>query len=270
MPTLSNTFIETMALSHDGSGGTNTQFDPVLSYGTSTSHVPTWDWLSDGSITDTSLSPVRAGGIASGTASVDLVSWAPATVDGSNEGWTFDVQDLRVVSWTDSSGGNTTSGDISNLPSSMTYYSNTGSNTTSGDIANLPASMALYVNTGSNTTSGDIANLPASLTHYNNQGVNTTSGDIANLPSSMTYYSNRGVNTVTYAGGAIPCLNTCSYWRFGGVSRLSTVVDAIINAISATTVNNGTLDLSGNQPRTAASDAAVTTLTNKGWVVTTA
>ena len=111
--------------------------------------------------------------------------------------WNFDINDLNqfpLLTRVDINSG-VTKGDIANLPSGLTYYSNGGQNTTSGDIANLPSGLIVYHNVGQNTTNGDIANLPSGLTYYNNGGQNTTNGNIANLPSGLTFYGNQGQNT---------------------------------------------------------------------------
>jgi hypothetical protein len=106
---------------------------------------------------------------------------------------TGDVADLpSSLTFFQCFGSNTTSG--STLPSGLTYYENTGNNTTTGDMVDLPRGLTLYRNRGRNTTYGDIADLPSGLRSYTNEGLNITTGDIANLPSSLRDYDNRGDN----------------------------------------------------------------------------
>lgn len=103
-------------------------------------------------------------------------------------------------------GNNTTTGDIGYLPTGLTLYRNTGLNTTFGDIANLPLGLKTYDNEGNNTTTGDIAYLPTGLTSYDNRGINSTYGDIGSLPNTLTYYLNWGNGSGT--GGTMPFQST--------------------------------------------------------------
>ncbi len=167
-------------------------------------------------------------------------------------------------------GSNTTSGNIASLPAGLTYYNNAGSNTTSGSIASLPAGLTFYANTGSNTTSGNIASLPAGLTYYSNAGSNTTSGSIASLPAGLTVYYNTGSNTVTAAiARTFPANSRQLYSRV--TTWTSGQVDALlINAAATTWATEKLINIGGtNAARTAASNAAVVTLTGMGVTVTT-
>jgi hypothetical protein len=173
-------------------------------------------------------------------------------------------------------GNNTTTGDIANLPLSLTTYSNNGANTTTGDIANLPLSLTTYSNDGANTTTGDIANLPLSLVWFKTSGANTTTGDIANLPINIEIYDNRGFNTVNnYTIGRTwksPMLWVINYPTLASGGLSSVEVDNLLVDLANVDLweNIKVVDLSGNnQPRTASSDTAVTTLISKGVTVTT-
>ena len=121
-------------------------------------------------------------------------------------------------------GANTTSGDISNLPNGLTSYINTGANTTTGDIADLKEGLITYDNRGANTTFGNISNLPSTLTYYLNWGngssisdtgtYQTTTGDLATLSAGLTYYSNKGRNT-TYGDIQDLPINLATYLNWG-------------------------------------------------------
>ena len=156
-------------------------------------------------------------------------------------------------------GQNTTTGDIANLPSGLTHYANYGQNTTTGDIANLPSGLTIYGNGGQNTTTGDIANLPSGLTHYANYGQNTTTGDIANLPSGLTIYGNGGQNTTTgdianlpnvlisyYNGGQ----NTVSDYSGGNLNSGITLFYSVpvSGGLNATEVDNLFIELETTLP----------------------
>jgi hypothetical protein len=137
-------------------------------------------------------------------------------VDFYSGNWNFDIIDLNqfpnLTSVTIISG--ITTGDISNLPSVLTFYYNAGQNTTTGNISNLPSVLTTYYNGGQNTTTGDISNLPNGLTYYYNEGQNTTTGNIANLPSGLTFYTNAGQNTTTGDISNLP--NGLTYYYNGG------------------------------------------------------
>ena len=97
-------------------------------------------------------------------------------------------------------GNNTTSGNLEDLPSTLTSYTNIGSltlgsaQTVTGNISALPA-MIKFDCQGRNTTTGDISSLKVGMWQYINVGLNTTTGNIEFLPNAMYYYDNRGLNT---------------------------------------------------------------------------
>jgi len=163
--------------------------------------------------------------------------------------------------------------DLASLPSGLTTYDNIGSNTTSGDIASLPSGLTYYSNTGSNTTSGDIASLPSGLTTYVNAGLNTTSGDMASLPIGLTYYYNTGSNQVNqYTSGHTFSASMTFFLNrpAAGYGLDSTEVDNLLIDLESSGMSSGTINIAGNNAaRTAASDAAVTSLEGKGVTVDT-
>ena len=171
-------------------------------------------------------------------------------------------------------GSNTISGDIASLPSGLTYLNCTGSNTISGDIASLPSGSTYFRCAGSNTISGDIASLPSGLTHLNCTGSNTISGDIASLPSGLTYLNCTGSNTISDYTGKTWTTKPATFVLIpvgaGGLSEaevdqlLIDFDDDLVWAVGNTITLTGT-----NAPRSAASNAAVTSLEAEGVNVTT-
>lgn len=194
-------------------------------------------------------------------------------------------------------GSNTLTGDVADLPSGLGVMSVFGSNTIFGDVADLPPGLALVEFEGSNTLTGDVADLPAVATIVIIRGSNTLTGDVADFPSAVaTELVVTGSNTLT---GDVADLPTgLVYLDIAGSSSLSYVssspiLDAITrqcrieSGLSAAEVDRILIDLAdagktpiieklidlaggGNEARTAASDAAVSTLTTATWTVQTA
>ena len=105
---------------------------------------------------------------------------------------------------------NTISGDIADLPQSLYNFAIFGNITVSGDIVNLPTTLNAFQvvdNVGGgigNTIYGDIANLPGTLSIIRLFGNNTISGNIANLPSGLTLFMVMGNNTISGDLSSIP------------------------------------------------------------------
>ena len=197
---------------------------------------------------------------------------------------------LTKIRYTDRAGGKV--GGVLSLPASMTYFSCLGSNTLSGvlslsaamttfhctgsntlsGILSLPASMTSFVCTGSNTLSG-VLSLPASMTYFSCLGSNTLSG-ILSLPAAMTYFGCTGSNTLS---GYTPSAKAINQQRFT-LTGLNTLSAANVDAIIQDYANAGgtwggektfSLTVLTASNRTAASDAAWTTLGTKGLVTRT-
>lgn len=164
--------------------------------------------------------------------------------------------------------------DFSTLTSLTRLYMSSTSVT--GDLADLsPLTSLVRLYLGSTGVSGDIADLsPLTSLEILNLSSTSVTGDLADLSplTSLTYlymYSNTLVYTTTtlpaWASATIECQST-------GLD--SSEVDQFLIDFETTAGAGGTLNLAGtNEARTAASDAAVTSLTNAGrpggpWVVT--
>ena len=172
-------------------------------------------------------------------------------------------------------GPNTISGDVASLPTGLTYLYCRGSNTISGDITNLPTGLTYLYCHGSNTISGDIANLSTGLTFFNCIGSNTISGDVASLPAGLTYFCCIGSNTIS--DYTTPHTWTSKPETFiltpVGVGGLSTAeIDNLLIDFDAdlTWAVGNVITLTGtNAVRSAASDAAVASITGEGATITT-
>jgi hypothetical protein len=136
-------------------------------------------------------------------------------------------------------GYNTISGDIKDLPVSMTAISLWGYNTVYGDIANLPTSLDGFTIHGRNTITGDIANISCgSLTSFYLDGYgdgaygpvvgygNTIYGDIADLATvgdlanTLSIFSVGGHNTLTGDISSLASFNNLSSFFINGNSSI--------------------------------------------------
>jgi len=213
------------------------------------------------------------------------------TVSGALSGLPSGLEYFRCT------GSNTVSGAFSDLPSGLTYFRCQGSNTVSGALSDLPSGLTTFDCQGSNTVSGALSGLPSGLAYFNCQGSNTVSGALSGLPSGLTYFNCQGSNTVSGDLADIPSgvltfdcqgLNQISDYTAGytwnnNINRIylsqaatygftETEVDSLLVNASAATWAGAVrvLWIAGvNAARSAASDAAVTTLQGKSVTVTT-
>ena len=220
----------------------------------------------------------------SGTASLifsdvrNLVRWG----DNSIEGWVSstnaasiaaNVESLTNLTYLRVSPSSTLSGSVAGL-TNLTYVYVLVPNTLSGSVAGLTNLTGLAV-WGSNTLSGSVAGL-TNLTGLSVQGSNTLSGDIGvnNMVNGISsFFLITGKNQMTdYTAGAVWSDVSVTINPDVGYGYSSTEIDNILidMANSASGPTGKTITLRGSsQPRTSASDAAVTTLTGRGCAIIT-
>jgi hypothetical protein len=188
-------------------------------------------------------------------------------------------------------------GDLSTLTSLTQLYIN--STSVSGDIGDLSTLTSLtQLHLGATSVSGDIGDLSTltslTLLYINNTSVSGDIGDLSTLTSlTLLHLGDTSVSgdigdlsTLTsvtqlylYSTNLTYTTTTLPAWASGTLLLYSTgldssEVDQFLIDFEINAGAGGTIDIAGtNQARTAASDAAVTSLTNAGrpggpWVVT--
>lgn len=121
-----------------------------------------------------------------------------------------DVSDLPTgLTFTFIWGDTTIGGDSTGLPrpTGITYIAILGNNTISGNVSGLPQNSTFRTLsiTGDNTLSGDTSGIPTGLTYCIIWGNNTISGDISGTPRNInTTLSIEGNNTITGNTSGIP------------------------------------------------------------------
>jgi hypothetical protein len=157
----------------------------------------------------------------------------------------------------------------------MTNFQCWGSNTITGNLSSLPSGLTYFYCTGSNTITGNLSSLPSGLTTFGCTGSNTITGNLSSLPAGLTYFVCRGSNTIGDYSGKAWANNQRRVYLVpvagGGLS--SAEIDQLLIDLAAaggTWSGEKQVYLRGtNAARTAASDAAVATLVSKGVSVTT-
>jgi len=210
------------------------------------------------------------------------------TVSGNLVNWSADLLRVYVA------GNNTLTGDIANVPVAITQLNIIGSNTLSGSMNSLPATCTDFQVTGSNTITGDGSLPRPDFNTFVLTGLNTTNWNMSNVDSG--YWHLGGSATATGDLGDVAndtsificnCSNnqvntyTSKLWNalMGRVTHspasgfgLSTAdVDQLLIDLSTVSWNrNQLISIAGNNsPRSAASDAAVTSLVAAGVTVIT-
>jgi hypothetical protein len=140
------------------------------------------------------------------------------------------------------------------------------------NISTLTTLIALRVS-GKNIITGSISNL-INLTYVSIGGSNTLSGNVNPIVNGIIAFNLQGNNQMAdYTSGAVwSIIVSSSIIPAAGYGYSSAEIDAILIDLAASlgVVTNQTITLTGSsQSRTAASNAAVTTLNGKGWTIVT-
>ena len=162
-------------------------------------------------------------------------------------------------------GQNQLTGDIFNMVSTPQYMSIAGNNTVSGNIRNLQPETTQMDFVGQNMVRGNIQVLASGVTAAQFQGDSVTTGDIGLTPANLV--------VLFMLGQGVPTAYTAKAWINGvqiiylgsGLSN-SEIDDLIIDLSAVTWAGDKILNIRGS--RTAASDAAVTSLEAQGVTVT--
>lgn len=198
-------------------------------------------------------------------------------------------------------GTHTVTGDIAALPPSLAYIDIDGAGDIHGDIAALPPTIDTFAATTSGTgatitgafadlprtmtgrlrihgphiAGGNPADLPTTLTAIDLDGNANMIGDLANIPPAATSWrltddhaGTVGAHQVNNATAPIPA-GIIAFDQRTGIAT-ATDVGNILEALDDNSLAGGTVNVAGTNPApSAAGTAAATSLTGKGWTVTT-
>jgi len=163
-------------------------------------------------------------------------------------------------------GSNTVSGSIFNIRATPNYLSLLGSNIVSGNTRDVPEQVLAMDFIGQNTLKGSVQVFIPSVYALQMAGESTTYGDVGKTPEDLIVLVIRGNGT--------PLSYTTKTWaaemRLISLNQgLNTSeIDQLLIDLSATTWIEGVIDIVGT--RSAASNAAVTSLQAQGVYVTVA
>jgi len=163
-------------------------------------------------------------------------------------------------------GSNTVSGSIFNIRATPNYLSLLGSNIVSGNTRDVPEQVLTMDFIGQNTLKGSVQVFVPSVYALQLAGESTTYGDVGKTPEDLIVLVIRGNGT--------PLSYTTKTWapemRLISLNQgLNTSeIDQLLIDLSATTWIDGQIDIVGT--RSAASNAAVTSLQAQGVSVTVA
>lgn len=179
-------------------------------------------------------------------------------------------------------GYNNIGGDISNL-SNLTNLNNFtlgGKTIIYGDIMHLPPSLEIFSVTSTELISGTISNLNTPiLKTLNITATNSISGNISDIPDTVNYLDIRKYNNkLTYSGKTWPENMRRVYLQpLINKGLTTTEVDLLLNDLANIETWDPTITTSyryiwiagQNEPRSSASDSAVSILISKSVAVTT-
>ena len=115
---------------------------------------------------------------------------------------------------------------------------------------------------------GSLADLPALTYYLDLYNCSLVTGSLADLPALTNFLNLAGCSLVTGAYTSVSGASVPTTTILTGTGMSATDMDNTLIAYAATTKNNGTFTATG-KTRTAASDAAVTTLTSapRNWTI---
>ena len=150
----------------------------------------------------------------------------------------------------------------------FTLYNNDTGARYLGSLADLPA-LTYYLDLyNCSLVTGSLADLPALTNFLNLAGCSLVTGSLADFPALTNFLSLAGCSLVTGAYTSVSGTSVPTTTRLTGTGMSATDMDNTLIAYAATTKNGGTFTATG-KTRTAASDAAVTTLTSapRNWTI---
>ena len=160
-------------------------------------------------------------------------------------------------------------GSLADLQGKITYYLNLANcaNIT-GSLADLQGKITTsLILTNCTNITGSLADLQGKITYYLDlTNCAHVTGSLADLQGKITYYLDltncaHVTGVYTPVGAGTPTITALS-----NTGLSATDMDNTLIAYAAATKNNGTFTATG-MTRTAASDAAVATLTGRGWTI---
>jgi hypothetical protein len=117
---------------------------------------------------------------------------------GTNVNVVGDVVNLPASLLTYSDLDGTITGNIANIPLSITSFESRGSNTLYGDFAGWTSTSIInFAVTGFNIIGGNISLIPIKIQSLELDGSNTVYGDLSSIPANITYFSIGGNNEIT-------------------------------------------------------------------------
>ena len=159
-------------------------------------------------------------------------------------------------------------GSLADLPA-LTYYLDLyNCSLVTGSLADLPALTDTLSLNGCSLVTGSLADLPAPTYYLSLAGCSLVTGSLADLPALTNFLNLAGCSLVTGAYTSVSGASVPTTTILTGTGMSATDMDNTLIAYAATTKNNGTFTATG-KTRTAASDAAVTTLTSapRNWTI---
>jgi len=157
-------------------------------------------------------------------------------------------------------------GDLSDLPP-LTYWLNLENCTNiTGDLSDLPPLTYLLSLNGCANVTGDLADLPCLTGILSLPDCPNITGSLSDLPALSYTLRLSGCPLVAGAYTSVNGANVPTYTYLNNTGLSAVDLDNTLIAYAACTRNNGTFSAVG-MTRTAASDAAVSNLTGRGWAI---